>query len=177
MQYTKPLAVLIDYFQRFPGIGPKSAQRIAFYLLKMPEHEVEKFANAMVTAKQTIHYCDICFNMSASNPCEICSDTNRDSSLICVCAETKDLVAIENTNEYKGKYHVLQGLISPIEGIGADDIRIKELLQRIANNDVKEEGKGYFVDLLGILNPDESDSEKDEAISHRMDEYSLNLVK
>ena len=162
MQYTKPLAVLIDYFQLFPGNGPKSAQRIAFYLLKMPEHEVEKFANAMVTAKQTIHYCDICFNMSASNPCEICSDTNRDSSLICVCAETKDLVAIENTNEYKGKYHVLQGLISPIEGIGADDIRIKELLQRIANNDVKEvilalgpsvEGEATSLYLTKLIKP------------------------
>ena len=125
MQYTKPLANLIDFFQRLPGIGPKSAQRIAFHLLKMPINDVQKFAQAMVTAKETIHYCDVCFNMSATNPCEICSSTNRDDSVICVCAETKDLVAIENTNEYKGKYHVLQGLISPIDGIGAEDIRIK----------------------------------------------------
>ena len=162
MQYTKPLAVLIDYFQRFPGIGPKSAQRIAFYLLKMPVHEVEKFANAMITAKETIHYCDNCFNMSASNPCEICSDPNRDNSMICVCAETKDLVAIEKTNEYKGKYHVLQGLISPIDGIGADDIRIKELLQRIANNDIKEvilalgpsvEGEATSLYLTKLIKP------------------------
>ena len=138
MQYTKPLANLIDYFQRLPGIGPKSAQRIAFHLLKMPLPEVHKFAEAMITAKETIHYCDICFNMSATNPCEICSSTNRDNSTICVVAETKDLIAIENTNEYKGKYHVLQGLISPMDGIGAEDVRIKELLQRIAENDVKE---------------------------------------
>lgn len=162
MQYTKPLAVLIDYFQRFPGIGPKSAQRIAFYLLKMPAHEVEKFANAMITAKETIHYCEECFNMSASNPCEICTDPNRDNTTICVCAETKDLVAIENTNEYKGKYHVLQGLISPIDGIGAEDIRIKELLQRIANNDIKEvilalgpsvEGEATSLYLTKLIKP------------------------
>lgn len=138
MQYTKPLANLIDYFQRLPGIGPKSAQRIAFYLLKMPLHDIEKFAESMITAKETIHYCDVCFNMSATNPCEICNSTNRDESTICVCAETKDLVAIENTNEYKGKYHILQGLLSPIDGIGAEDIRIKELLHRIADNKISE---------------------------------------
>ena len=116
----------------------------------------------MVTAKETIHYCDICFNMSATNPCEICSSTNRDDSVICVCAETKDLVAIENTNEFKGKYHVLQGLISPIDGIGAEDIRIKELLQRIAQNDVKEviialnpsvEGEATSLYLTKLIKP------------------------
>ena len=162
MQYTKPLANLIDYFQRLPGIGPKSAQRIAFYLLKMPLADVQKFAQTMVTAKETIHYCDVCFNMSATNPCEICSSTNRDDSVICVCAETKDLVAIENTNEFKGKYHVLQGLISPIDGIGAEDIRIKELLQRIAQNDVKEviialnpsvEGEATSLYLTKLIKP------------------------
>ena len=162
MQYTKPLASLIEYFQKMPGIGPKSAQRIAFHLLKMPISEVEKFAAAMITAKETIHYCDVCFNMSASNPCEICSNPNRDNTTICVCAETKDLIAIENTNEYKGKYHVLQGLISPIDGIGAEDIRIKELLQRIAKDDVKEviialnpsvEGEATSLYLTKLLKP------------------------
>ena len=162
MQYTKPLASLIEYFQKMPGIGPKSAQRIAFHLLKMPISEVEKFASAMITAKETIHYCDVCFNMSASNPCEICSNPNRDNTTICVCAETKDLIAIENTNEYKGKYHVLQGLISPIDGIGAEDIRIKELLQRIAKDDIKEviialnpsvEGEATSLYLTKLLKP------------------------
>ncbi len=138
MQYTKPLANLIEFFQKFPGIGPKSAQRMAFHLLKMPVAEVEKFANIMVEAKNNIHYCDVCFNMSASNPCEICQNHNRDRQTICVVSETKDLIAIEKTNEYKGMYHVLQGLISPIDGIGAEDIRIKELLQRIAKDDIKE---------------------------------------
>lgn len=138
MQYTRPLANLIEFFQKFPGIGPKSAQRMAFHLLKMPLSEIERFSNILIESKKTIHYCDICFNMSASNPCEICQDTRRDKSMICVVAETKDLFAIEKTHEYHGLYHVLQGVISPIEGIGADDIRIKELLHRITQNDVKE---------------------------------------
>jgi len=138
MEYTKPLANLIEFFQKFPGVGPKSAQRMAFHLLKMPLGEVEKIANVIVESKKTIHYCEICFNMSASNPCEICSSTRREGSIICVVAETKDLIAIEKTHEYHGLYHVLQGLISPIDGIGADDIRIKELLQRVAKDNISE---------------------------------------
>ncbi len=138
MEYTKPLANLIEFFQKFPGVGPKSAQRMAFHLLKMPLGEVEKFSNIIVESKKTIHYCEVCFNMSASNPCEICTSTKRDNSTICVVSETKDLIAIEKTHEYHGLYHVLQGLISPIDGIGADDIRIKELLQRIAKDDISE---------------------------------------
>lgn len=137
MQYTKPLANLIDFFQRFPSIGPKSAQRMALYLLKMPLSEVEKFADIMVNAKSSIHYCKVCFNMSSLDPCEICQSTNRDHSVICVVSQTKDLIAIERTNEYKGVYHVLQGLISPIDGIGAQDLRIKELLQRITDENKK----------------------------------------
>ena len=131
MIYPKSIAALIEQFQKFPSVGPKSAQRMAFYLLKIPENEVKKFAEAMIEAKSSTHPCEICFNMSASSPCEICSSTSRDRSMICVVAETKDLIAIEKTNEYNGLYHVLQGLISPIDGIGADDIRIKELLFKI----------------------------------------------
>lgn len=162
MQYTKPLANLIENFQRLPGIGPKSAQRIAFHLLKMPKNDVQKLADSMIIAKETIKYCEICFNMSATNPCEICISQNRDNSVICVVAETKDLVAIENTNEYKGKYHVLQGLISPMDGIGADDIRIRELLQRIAKDDIKEiiialnpsvEGEATSLYLTKLIKP------------------------
>ena len=132
MQYTKPLAILIEQFQKLPGIGPKSAQRMAFQILKMPKGEVEKFANALIDAKATITYCDICFNMSSNNPCEICSSSKRDKSIICVVSETKDLIAIEKTNEYKGVYHVLQGLISPLDGIGPEELRFKELLTRVA---------------------------------------------
>ena len=162
MQYTKPLAKLIEYFQKLPSIGPKTAQRMALHLLKMPIGEVEKFADAMIEAKSTIKYCDICFNMSSQSPCEICSNTKRDKSTICVVAETKDLMAIEKTNEYNGVYHVLQGLISPMDGIGAEEIRIKELLKRVHKNDIKEvilalspsvEGEATSMYLSKLLKP------------------------
>lgn len=162
MQYTKPLARLIEYFQKLPSIGPKSAQRMAFQVLKMPKEEVEKFATALVEAKETIKYCDVCFNISADNPCEICSNPSRDKSTICVVCEAKDLIAIEKTNEYKGVYHVLQGLISPLDGIGPEDLRMKELVQRVAQNDVKEiilalnpsvEGEATSMYLARILKP------------------------
>ena len=138
MIYPKSIAALIEQFQKFPSVGPKSAQRMAFHLLKMPKNEVEKFAKSIIEAKENTFACDVCFNMSSTNPCEICQSTSRDKSTICVISETKDLIAVEKTNEYKGLYHVLQGLISPIDGIGAEDIRIKELLHRLAENDVKE---------------------------------------
>ncbi len=138
MEYTKPLAKLIEHFQHLPSIGPKTAQRLALYILKMSENEVKNFASSMIEAKTTIKYCEICFNMSCESPCEICQDAARNKNIICVVAETKDLMAIEKTNEYNGQYHVLQGLISPIDGIGPDDIRIKELLFRINQNDIKE---------------------------------------
>ncbi len=138
MIYPKSIASLIEHFQKFPSVGPKSAQRMAFYLLRMPKSEVEKFAQSMIDAKENTKTCEICFNLSATSPCEICSSSQRDKSIICVVAETKDLIAIEKTNEYKGLYHVLQGLISPMDGIGADDIRIKELLSRLTDERVKE---------------------------------------
>ena len=162
MEYTKPLAQLIEFFQKFPGIGPKSAQRMAFHLLKMPLNEVEKFSKVLVEAKENIHYCSICFNMSASNPCEICSDDRRDKSVICVVAETKDLIAIEKTREYKGLYHVLQGTLSPLDGIGVEDIRIKELLTRSADENIKEvilalspsvEGEATSMYITKLLKP------------------------
>ena len=138
MIYPKSVAALIEYFQKFPSIGPKSAQRMALYMLRMPLSEVQKFANAMVEAKQNTKTCEICFNISSQSPCEICTSTKRDRSTICVVGESKDLIAIEKTNEFKGLYHVLQGLISPMDGIGADDIRIKELLNRLTNDEVQE---------------------------------------
>ena len=162
MEYTKPLAKLIEYFQKLPSIGPKTAQRLALHVIKMPENEVKNFANALIEAKTTISYCDICFNMSSSNPCEICSNPARNKSVICVVAETKDLMAIEKTNEYLGVYHVLQGLISPIDGIGPDDIRIKELLFRVNQNNVNEiilalnpsvEGEATSLYLTKLLKP------------------------
>ena len=162
MEYTKPLAQLIEFFQKFPGIGPKSAQRMAFHLLKMPLSEVQRFSKVLVEAKENIHYCNICFNMSASNPCEICTDDRRDRTVICVVAETKDLIAIEKTREYKGLYHVLQGTLSPLDGIGVEDIRIKELLTRAADESIKEvilalspsvEGEATSMYITKLLKP------------------------
>ena len=138
MIYPKSIASLIEHFQKSPSVGPKSAQRMAFYLLRMPRTEVEKFAQSMIDAKENTKTCEICFNLSSTSPCEICTSSQRDKSTICVVAETKDLIAIEKTNEYKGLYHVLQGLISPMDGIGADDIRIKELLNRLTDENVRE---------------------------------------
>lgn len=138
MIYPKAIATLIEQFQKFPSVGPKSAQRMAFYLLRMPLSEVKKIAQSIVDAKEQTKTCEVCFNLSANSPCEICSSSRRDRSTICVVSETKDLIAIEKTNEYQGLYHVLQGLISPMDGIGADDIRIKELLNRLTDECVKE---------------------------------------
>ena len=138
MIYPKAIAALIEQFQKFPSVGPKSAQRMAFYLLKMPMPEVQKFAQCIVEAKENTHTCEICYNLSSTSPCEICQSQRRDRSTICVVSETKDLIAIEKTNEYTGLYHVLQGLISPMDGIGAEDIRIKELLTRLTDENVKE---------------------------------------
>ena len=162
MIYPKSIASLIEHFQKFPSVGPKSAQRMAFYLLRMPLSEVEKFAQSMLDAKQNTKTCEICFNLSGTTPCEICSSSQRDKSTICVVAETKDLIAVEKTNEYKGLYHVLQGLISPMDGIGADDIRIKELLNRLTSDEVKEvilalspsvEGEATSLYLTKLIKP------------------------
>ena len=162
MIYPKSIASLIEHFQKFPSVGPKSAQRMAFYLLRMPYEEIEKFAQSMLDAKRNTKTCEVCFNLSASSPCEICSSPQRDRSTICVVAETKDLIAVEKTNEYKGLYHVLQGLISPLDGIGADDIRIKELLNRLTDENVKEvilalspsvEGEATSLYLTKLIKP------------------------
>ncbi len=162
MTYTQPLERLIEYFQKLPSIGPKTAMRLALHILKMSENEVNNFASALTDAKAKISYCSNCFNMSCSDPCEICSDVTRNKHVVCVVSETKDLMAIEKTNEYHGLYHVLQGLISPIDGIGVDDIRIKELLYRLSKEDIKEvilalnpsvEGEATSLYLSKLLKP------------------------
>ena len=162
MEYTNPLAKLIECFQKLPSIGPKTATRLALHVIKMPLSNVSEFADALMDAKTKITYCENCFNISCSSPCEICSDHTRNKKIICVVSETKDLMAIEKTNEYHGLYHVLQGLISPIDGIGVDDIRIKELLYRINQNDIEEvilalnpsvEGEATAMYLNKLLKP------------------------
>lgn len=162
MIYPKSIAALIEQFQKFPSVGPKSAQRMAFFLLRMSKSDVENFAKTVIEAKENTKTCEICFNLSASSPCEICSSDSRDKSTICVVSESKDLIAIEKTNEYKGQYHVLQGLISPMDGIGAEDIRIKELLNRLTDENVKEvilalspsvEGEATSLYLTKLIKP------------------------
>ena len=129
--YAGPVQRLIDELARLPGVGPKSAQRVAFYLLKIPTSEATRLSEAIVEVKEKVRSCRVCFNVSDEEVCEFCRDGRRDRSIICVVQEPPDIVAIERTREYKGLYHVLQGAISPIEGIGPEDLRIAELLGRL----------------------------------------------
>ncbi|MBO7748715.1 recombination protein RecR [Paenibacillus sp. MWE-103] len=138
MYYPEPIAKLIDAFSRLPGIGPKTAARLAFHTLKMKEDDVIDFAKALVSVKRNLHYCSVCCNITDTDPCRICQDKSRDPSIICVVQESKDLVAMERTKEFEGQYHVLQGAISPMEGIGPDEIRIAELLRRLSDETVQE---------------------------------------
>jgi len=136
--YPEPIAKLIDAFSRLPGIGPKTAARLAFFVLRMKEEEVIDFAKALVSVKRNLTYCSVCCNITDTNPCRICSDKTRDVSVICAVQEPKDVVAMERTREFSGHYHVLHGAISPIEGVGPDDIRIAELVKRLGDDRVQE---------------------------------------
>ena len=129
---------LIQEFNKLPGIGPKSAQRIAFYLLRAPEEQSRLLSEAILSLKQKITLCSTCFNVTESDPCPICRSAERDLSMICIVEQPQDILALEHTGIYKGLYHVLHGAISPTEGVGADDIRIKELLNRLQNSPVEE---------------------------------------
>jgi len=138
MYFTPPLARLIEEFQKFPGVGPKSAQRMAFFVLGMKEDSVKRFADALVEAKEKVRNCSVCFHLSALDPCEICISDKRDRHLICVVAESRDVIALERTLEFKGLYHVLTGLISPLEGKGPEQLTVKQLIRRVHDEEVKE---------------------------------------
>ena len=133
LHYARPLAKLVAELERLPGIGPKSAQRMAFHILRQPQDEAKQLAEAILYVKENIRLCKICSNFTDQELCEVCRDTKRDRTLLCVVAETRDLIAMEKTNEFKGQYHVLQGLISPTEGIYPDDLKIRELFPRVAD--------------------------------------------
>lgn len=133
-----PLTKLTECFARLPGIGRKSAQRLAFHILRMPEEEAKAFANAILEAREKIGYCEICKNITDTPRCSICSDETRDKSTVCVVEDPRDVIAIERTKEYHGLYHVLGGLISPMDGIGPENLFIKELLARLGDGSVKE---------------------------------------
>ncbi|MEA4919993.1 MAG: recombination mediator RecR [Clostridiaceae bacterium] len=136
--YAPPLEKLVEQFERLPGIGHKSAERLAFFVLSMSNDDAKAFADAILQAKTSIKTCSICQNLTEGDKCPICSDETRDRSTICVVTDPKDLIAIERTREYRGLYHVLHGVISPLSGIGPEDIRIRELLERAAGEEVKE---------------------------------------
>ena len=160
--YTPALQKLIDELGKLPGVGPKSAQRIAFHLIKIPEQDALSLAVAIQQAKEKVRFCETCFNMSDEAICEICSDSQRDSSLVCVVEEPRDIVALERTREYKGLYHVLQGAINPIDGIGPEQLKIRELLERLKGNTVVEvilctnpniEGEATAMYLAKLIEP------------------------
>jgi len=136
--YDGVVADLIDELGRLPGIGPKSAQRIAFYLLQSDPADVRRLAEVLVTVKDKVRFCAICGHVTDEETCRICRDPRRDSTALCVVEESKDVIAVEKTGEYRGRYHVLGGAISPIDGIGPDDLRIRELLQRLTDGEVTE---------------------------------------
>ncbi len=133
-----PLAELIAQFERLPGIGRKTAQRLAYSILEQPPERAEKFAEALVNARSKIHFCKVCQGLTDKEVCDICDDSRRDRSVICVVAEPKDVMAFERTREYAGVYHVLHGVISPLDGIGPDQLRIKELMARLSSGEVSE---------------------------------------
>jgi recombination protein RecR len=135
---VKVISRLINELARLPGIGPKTAQRLTFHILNAPKDDAHKLAEAIVEARDKVKYCEICANISDSEICFICSDDTRDKRVLCVVEDARDVVAMERTGQYRGLYHVLRGAISPMEGIGPEDIRIRELLERLREGEVKE---------------------------------------
>ncbi|SIT93440.1 recombination mediator RecR [Edaphobacillus lindanitolerans] len=138
MHYPEPISKLIDSFMKLPGIGPKTAARLAFYVLDMKEDTVMEFSRALVDAKRKLTYCSVCGHITDTDPCRICQDSGRDQSMICVVQEPKDVIAMEKMRDYNGLYHVLHGAISPMDGIGPEDINIPDLLKRLQDETVQE---------------------------------------
>lgn len=162
MYYPEPIARLIEAFQKLPGVGPKTAQRLAFFVLGLPREEVVAMARAMVDARDKTRYCATCGNFSDAETCLVCRDTRRDRSLVCIVQDARDVLAMERMREFKGVYHVLGGAISPMDGIGPDQLRIRELLARLQNGSVKEailatnpnvEGEATALYMARVLKP------------------------
>jgi recombination protein RecR len=162
MYYAKPLGRLVGELEKLPGIGPKSAQRLAFYLLRVPRDEAKLLVDAIMDVKERIRPCATCFNFTDQERCEVCRNERRDRSLLCVVAEPRDLIALEKTGEYTGVYHVLGGVISPTDHIGPDELRVRELVERVAAGEVREvilavnpnvEGETTALYLAKILQP------------------------
>jgi recombination protein RecR len=160
--FEGPIQDLVDELSRLPGIGPKSAQRLAFYMVKAPAEDAKRLAEAILAAKERVRFCKECFSVSEGELCRICRDPGRDPTIICVVEESKDQAAVEKAAVIKGRYHVLGGAISPLEGIGPDDLRVQELLDRVSRNGVREvilatnpnlEGNATAMYVAGLLKP------------------------
>ncbi len=160
--YSPSIEKLIESFEKLPSIGRKTAIRLAFHMLNLNEESTKEFINSIIEAKKNLKYCSKCFNITETDPCPICSSPKRDQSTICVVEDVKDVVAMEKTHEFKGIYHVLHGSISPMNGIGPEDIKIKELLERLRDTDVKEiiiatnprvEGEATAIYLSKLIKP------------------------
>ncbi len=160
--YSGPISRLIEEFSKLPGVGRKTAQRLAFHVINMNINDVEALSKAILEAKKEIKYCSICYNITDKDPCSMCSNKNRDNGIICVVEDARDVAAMEKTKEFHGKYHVLNGVISPMDGIGPDMIRVKELIQRLGNQEVKEvimatnptiEGEATAMYIARLLKP------------------------
>ena len=160
--YAGPVQALIDELGRMPGVGPKSAQRIAFYLLKLPKEDAQRLAHAINEVKDRISFCTRCYNIAEGELCGLCLDERRDPTLVCVVEEPRDIVAVEKTQEFRGRYHVLQGAINPIEGVGPEQLRVKELLARLDREGIVEvilctnpniEGEATAMYLARLLKP------------------------
>jgi len=160
--YPEPVARLIDALQRLPGVGPKTAQRLTFFLLKRPAEEVGELADSLVQLKARILHCTACFNVTEEDPCRICRDPARDARALCIVEEPNDLLALERTGEFRGRYHVLLGALSPLDGIGPEDLKVRELLARLEQGGVEEvilatnpsvEGEATAIYLAKLLRP------------------------
>jgi len=160
--YADPLARLIEELSKMPTVGPKTAQRLAFYILRLPKEDAERLSRAILDAKAQLRYCSICFQLTDVDPCAICSSPTRTRSIICVVEDRRDVFAMERTREYRGLYHVLHGAISPLDGIGPDELKIAELLHRVEPGEVSEvivatnprvEGEATAIYLARILKP------------------------
>ncbi len=160
--YPEPVARLIEALQRLPGIGPKTAQRLTFFVLKRPTDEVASLADSLTQLKALIVHCQVCFNVTQEDPCRICRDPRRDGRLLCVVEEPNDLLALDRTGEFRGRYHVLLGALSPLDGIGPEDLKVRELLSRLEREPVEEiilatnpsvEGEATAIYLGKLLKP------------------------
>ena len=167
--FPSALEVLIDKFATLPGIGQKTAQRLAFFMLSLPDNEAISFADAITVAKKSVSCCEVCQNLTDSDRCVICRNPRRDSSTICVVSDPKGVLAIERSHEFSGKYHVLHGVISPMNNVGPDDIRIKELVQRVTDSDVEE--------VIMATNPDTEGETTARYISRLLSPFGVKVTR